>query len=66
MNNFKIRLLDEENILNSNIEKLYDFIQSEKFNKIDDVQKPLLLIQLNAMRTYWRCLTARINNLLED
>ncbi len=63
MSDFKTRLIDEESGLITNIEKLYDFTQSENFDKVDEVQKPLLLIQLEAMRTYWRCLTARINAL---
>lgn len=61
MSDFKSRLIAEENGLKTNIEKLYDFTQSQKFDKVDEVQKQFLLIQLEAMRTYWRCLVARIN-----
>ena len=63
MSDFKTRLIAEESGLKTNIEKLYDFTKSENFEKVDDVQKPLFLIQLEAMRTYWRCLTAILNAL---
>lgn len=63
MSDFKTRLINEESGLKTNIGKLYDFTQSDNFDKVDKVQKPLLLIQLEAMRTYWRCLTSRINAL---
>ncbi len=63
MSDFKTRLKEEEEELKKKIEKLYDFTQSKEIDSIYTIQKELLLIQLEAMRTYWRCLTARINNL---
>ncbi len=63
MSDFKTRLTEEESQLKEKIEKLYDFTQSEKIDTVGKLQKPLLLIQLDAMRTYYRCLLARINYL---
>ncbi len=59
MEDFRTRLENEELELKSKIEKLYDFIQSDEFNSIDEFQKPLLHIQLTSMRTYYKCLTVR-------
>lgn len=63
MSDFKTRLEDEEKDLNAKIGKLYDFTQSDSFKNIIPIQKQLLLIQLEAMRTYWRCLITRIDSL---
>ena len=63
MNDFKTRLIAEETELSEKIEKLYDFTQSDKIDTVADFQKTMLLIQLEAMRTYWRCLVARIDAL---
>jgi len=63
MSDFKTRLAEEESQLQEKIEKLYDFTQSDKIDTVGDFQKTMLLIQLDAMRTYWRCLTARVNAL---
>ena len=65
MSNFKTTLLNEEKELVEKIEKLYDFSQTDKFYKLDPLQKSLILIQLEAMRTYWRVLVARVND-IED
>lgn len=63
MGNLKDKLKSEEKTLEEKIQKLYDFIQSEAFPDASDTQRPLLLIQLEAMRAYWRCVVARINDL---
>ena len=63
MSDFKTRLIEEESQLKEKIEKLYDFLHSDKTDSIDKFQKTLLLIQLEAMRTYWRCLVERISAL---
>ena len=63
MSDFKTRLAEEESQLQEKIEKLYDFIQSDKIDTVGAFQKTMLLIQLDAMRTYWRCLTARVNTI---
>lgn len=46
--------------LDEKINKLGDFIESEKFEALDDVQKHYLIIQLNAMKVYEETLAARI------
>ncbi len=46
--------------LDEKINKLGDFIESEKFEALDDVQKHYLIIQLNAMKVYEEILAARI------
>ncbi len=63
MSDFKSRLLNEELELKDKTEKLDAFLQSENFNKIEDVQQLLLLIQFKAMETYLQCLNARIKKL---
>lgn len=63
MSDFKSGLVKEESDLKTNIGRLYDFTQSRDFDNEDETQKSLSLIQLEAMRTYWRCLVARINAL---
>lgn len=66
MSDFKTRLVEEESELKEKIEKLYDFTQSDKIDSVGDFQKNILLIQLESMRTYWRCLTARIVNFTDN
>ena len=63
MSNFIKRLENEESQLRDRINKLYDFIESDKFDEVEREQQSLLLIQLNAMRTYWRILQTRLNRL---
>ena len=47
--------------LEEKINKLGGFIESEKFETLDDVQKHYLIIQLNAIKVYEEILTARIH-----
>lgn len=61
MSDFRRRLKEEESKLKEKIEKLYDFIQSDNIDTVGDFQKTMLIIQLDAMRTYLSCLTARAN-----
>ena len=42
MNDFKSRLIEEQAQLEEKLKKLNDFIQNEKVNAIDPVQKSLL------------------------
>lgn len=57
---FKDRLLMEKNELNEKRSKLYDFMGSPAFRKIEPVQQSLLPVQFAAMVTYEECLTQRI------
>lgn len=59
MSDFKQRLETELAELESKLNKLNDFNQSEKFNLIDPMQKSLLIIQAGAMYTYLECLKER-------
>ena len=63
MSDFKTRLKTENDELLDKVIKLEDFLATEKANEIDKDQLMLLGIQLNAMRTYLGCLTARIDRL---
>ena len=63
MSDFKTRLVEEQAQLEEKLNKLNDFIQSEKVKEIDPVQKDLLLVQAGAMYTYNECLKARISRL---
>lgn len=60
MNDFISRLSDEKSQLDEKISKLEAFINSAAFNGIDDVQRGLLKIQLNAMATYSQVLDERL------
>ena len=60
MSDFKERLKEEKTDLNEKMQKLRDFIASENFKKIDNVQMTLLNIQIKAMETYSQCLLERI------
>jgi len=60
MSDFRQRLEIEKAELSEKLEKLRDFISSEKFQEIDTVQMTLLNIQVKAMETYSQCLLERI------
>jgi esterase/lipase superfamily enzyme len=60
--NNKTRLIIEKDELAEKV-KLESFLATEKANEIDKDQLMLLGIQLNAMKTYLGCLTARIDRL---
>ena len=63
MSNFKERLVEEQAQLEEKLMKLDAFRMSEKFDKIDDVQKALLNVQSAAMNTYNQCLKERLERL---
>ncbi len=63
MSDFKNRLVEEQAQLEEKLNKLDDFLLSEKVNAIDDVQKALLQVQATAMNTYLQCLKERIERL---
>jgi hypothetical protein len=63
MSDFKSRLIEEQQELESKLTKLNDFNSSEKANGIDPMQKSLLIIQAGAMYTYNEVLKERISRL---
>ncbi len=63
MSDFKTRLVEEQTQLEKNLNKLDNFLMSEKVSEIDDVQKALLQVQATAMNTYSQCLKERIKRL---
>lgn len=63
MDEFKIRLKKEFEELKDKISKLESFINSKKIDTVIQIQKSLLIVQLDAMQTYATCLYERINNL---
>lgn len=63
MSDFMARLVEEKAQLDSRIEKLEAFQNSENFQKIDPVQMTLLNCQVNAMRTYQQILLERLTRL---
>jgi hypothetical protein len=63
MSDFKTRLIDEQAQLEEKLNKLDDFLMTEKVKEIDDVQKALLQVQATAMNTYNQCLKERIERL---
>lgn len=60
MSDFIARLSDEKSQLDEKIAKLEAFTKSDAFNSIDNVQRGLLKIQLNAMATYSQVLDERL------
>ena len=58
--NYLGRMRIELKELDEKINKLGDFIESEKFEALDDVQKHYLIIQHDAMKVYEEILAARI------
>lgn len=60
MSDFIARLSDEKSQLDEKIAKLEAFTKSDAFNGIDNVQRGLLKIQLNAMATYSQVLDERL------
>ena len=63
MSDFKSRLVEEKNQLEEKLNKLDDFLSSEKVNGIEYLQKALLHVQATAMNTYLQCLKERIERL---
>ncbi len=59
MSDFISRLSDEKSQLDEKIAKLNEFMQSDAFNSVDNVQRELLKIQLQSMITYSQCLYER-------
>ena len=54
------RMLTEFNEVNERATKLKEFILSEDINKIDNLNKDLLIAQLKAMEAYLSVLSIRI------
>lgn len=63
MSDFKTRLVEEQVQLEDKLSKLKSFIESDKFESIDDAQRALLKAQANAMSTYNQCLKERLERL---
>jgi len=63
MEDFKVRLIKEITELRVKLDKITDFINSDKFDKLDYSQSTLLNIQADAMSMYLKCLTARFKTL---
>ena len=63
MEDFKTRLKTEQKELESKLDKLDNFILSDKFKGVDDVQRALLQVQATAMNSYNQCLKERLERL---
>lgn len=63
MSDFKTRLVEEQVQLEDKLSKLKSFIESDKFESIDNAQRALLKVQANAMSTYNQCLKERLERL---
>jgi hypothetical protein len=60
MGTFIERLESEQTELTEKMNKLNEFLKSEKIKDIDPVQVTLLNIQIQAMTTYSQCLLERL------
>lgn len=56
----KTKLEQEKRELDEKMERLNNFLMSDKANQIEDVQRALLHVQSIAMNTYSQCLLERI------
>lgn len=63
MSDFQTRLLEEYKQLKEKVDKLEEFIDSEKFTKVSEKQQSLLYLQLDAMEEYAWALSQRIKDL---
>lgn len=59
----KTKLEQEKRELDEKVERLNNFLMSDKVNQIEDVQRALLHVQSIAMNTYSQCLLERITRL---
>lgn len=60
MSTFKERLEIEKQELDEKIGKLKSFMESDKFNEVNQLQRSLLQIQAHSMLTYSQILFERI------
>lgn len=60
--NAKERVENELKELGERIFKLTNFMQTENFNNLSDIQQTLLMAQSNAMHTYSAILMLRLKN----
>lgn len=64
MEDFKKRLIVERDELVVKLAKLESFIESPRFESLDEGNRELLIAQHDAMRTYYAILNKRISILL--
>ena len=62
MENYQKRMIEEHSQLVVRIEKLHDWVYSDKSNKDDKIEFANKCIQLAAMKKYEEALRARIEN----
>lgn len=60
MSDFLTRIIEEKILLNEKYLKLWNYLGSEEYQKLDSYNKNLLQIQYSAMETYLKALDARI------
>ena len=60
MDGWKLRLKHEGEELQDRIERLEEFQESDEWNKLDESERGLLVIQLAAMTTYLSVLAVRM------
>lgn len=63
MEDVKTRLLDERHQLGERMNKLSSFMLTGAFPEIKPIQASILKIQLEAMNTYYICLSERVKSL---
>ena len=57
---FQIRMMEEKLDIHCNMVKLRKFIESDKFNEVNEREKPLLKKQLEGMEMYYGSLNHRV------
>jgi len=63
MSDFLTRIVEEQVLLKEKYLKLWNFLGSEQYEKLDSYNKNLLQIQYSAMETYLKVLDMRIEHL---
>ncbi|MDX9694948.1 MAG: hypothetical protein RBT49_04080 [Bacteroidales bacterium] len=61
MEDFRTRLIEEKDELDSKINKLNGFFKTETFDNLSFKEQELLLLQFHIMRSYYMVLDQRID-----
>lgn len=63
---YQVRMYDEYGQLHHKIEKLKNFINSDRFETLPDIERDDLEEQLSHMQSYFKVLSRRVSRLCDD
>ncbi len=61
MNDFRARLFEEFDQLSNRITRLKEFIVSDKYDSLPEIERKDLKEQLQHMQAYWKVLSRRVS-----